>query len=83
MSRSQTHRAAFAAFSVCALLAFILVGSNVAAENSANEARRVASIIRIAPAAPVFDEKERLSELAQRRGRDLTSRCVAIPSRPI
>src|SRR6266850_1749899 len=69
MSRSQTHRAAFAAFSVCVLLAFILLGFNVAAKNSANEARRVASIIRIAPAAPVFDEKERLSELSQRRAR--------------
>lgn len=69
MSRSQIHRSAFAAFSVCALLAFISLGSKVAAESSANEARRVASIIRIAPAAPVFDEKERLSELAQRRAR--------------
>jgi Xaa-Pro aminopeptidase len=41
----------------------------VGAENPANEARRVASVIRIAPAAPLFDEKERLSELAQRRAR--------------
>ena len=69
MSRSQTHHAAFAASSVCALLAFISLASNVAAEYSANEARRIASIIRIAPAAPVFDEKERLSELTQRRAR--------------
>ena len=69
MSRSQTHRAAVAAFSVCALLALTSLGSKVTAENSANEPRRVASIIRIAPAPPLFDEKERLSELAQRRAR--------------
>src|SRR6266851_3250021 len=69
MSRSQTHRAAVAAFSVCALLAFTSFGSKVTAENRANEPRRVASIIRIAPAPPLFDEKERLSELAQRRAR--------------
>jgi len=31
--------------------------------------RRVASNIRVAPPAPVFDEKERLAELAQRRAR--------------
>jgi Xaa-Pro aminopeptidase len=69
MSRSQNHRAAFAAFWVCALLVFISLGSKVTAESSANETRRVASIIRTTPAPPLFTEKERLSELAGRRAR--------------
>jgi Xaa-Pro aminopeptidase len=69
MSKTQNTRAAFAAFSVCAMLTLISLGSKVAAENGKNDARRVASIIRITPAAPLFDEKERLSELAQRRAR--------------
>ena len=67
MSKSHNMGVAFAAFSVCALLAIASVKSpGVSAEN---EVRRVASTIRVAPPAPVFDEKERLAELGQRRAR--------------
>ena len=51
----------------CALVAFLLnptVGL-VAGERSSESAK--SSVIRIAPPAPVFDEKTRLAELASRR----------------
>ena len=66
MSRFQTMRVTFAALSVCALSFCISLSTSATGEN---EARRVASIIRVAPVAPRFDEKERLAELAQRRAR--------------
>ena len=66
MSRFQTIRVTFAALSVCALFVSISLSTGATGEN---EARRVASIIRVAPVAPRFDEKERLAELAQRRAR--------------
>ncbi len=66
MSRFQTIRITFAALSVCALFVSISLSTGATGEN---EARRVASIIRVAPVAPRFDEKERLAELAQRRAR--------------
>ena len=67
MSKSHNMHIALAAFSVCALLAIASVKSS--GVNAENEVRRVASIIRVAPPAPVFDEKERLAELGQRRAR--------------
>ena len=49
------------------LTVLVLAGSGlgVYAENESP----IPSVIRIAPAAPVFDEKDRLAELAQRRAR--------------
>ena len=49
---------------VMAVLAVAASGLTVRGEKSA-----IPSVIRIAPAAPVFDDKERLAELAQRRSR--------------
>jgi Xaa-Pro aminopeptidase len=67
MSKSQKRRISFVVFSACALVALItLHSSSVDAEN---EVRRVASIIRMTPPAPVFDEKDRQTELGQRRAR--------------
>ena len=67
MRKSHNIRFACAALSVCALLVIASVkSSGVRAEN---ELRRTASTIRVTPAAPVFDEKERLTELGQRRAR--------------
>jgi len=67
MRKFHNIRVAYAALSVCALLAIASFSSSgVRAEN---EVRRVASTIRVTPPAPVFDEKERLAELGQRRAR--------------
>jgi len=64
MSKSMKFRVVFAAIGVCATLAVVMpAGSGVSAESKKN----VAPIIRVTPAAPVFDEKERLAELSQRR----------------
>src|SRR5437867_5834942 len=66
MSKSTKIRVVSAAFAICAALAVLAPGSfRVRAESK----RQIASVIRITPAAPVFDEKERLAELAQRRAR--------------
>src|SRR6267142_4000174 len=65
MRKSHNIRVAGAAFSVCALLAIAsFKSSGVRAEN---ELRRVSLTIRVTPPAPVFDEKERVAELTQRR----------------
>src|SRR6267142_2826464 len=67
MRKSHNIRVAGAAFSVCALLAIAsFKSSGVRAEN---ELRRVSLTIRVTPPAPVFDEKERVAELTQRRAR--------------
>src|ERR1043166_6940434 len=50
---------------VTTIVALSASGFRVYAEKKA----AIPSVIRIAPAAPVFDEKERLAELAQRRSR--------------
>ena len=66
MSPQRSIRVLLAAFAACVVLALIPSGRlAVRAEGE----RRVASNIRVAPPAPVFDEKERLAELAQRRAR--------------
>src|SRR6266496_4093813 len=65
MSKSRNTCVAFAALSICAMVALFLPATlSVRAET---EARRVAPMVRIAPPAPVFNEKERLAELARRR----------------
>jgi Xaa-Pro aminopeptidase len=56
----------FGVIAVCAALAVLLPGSSGA---HAESKKQTASVIRVAPPAPVFDEKERLAELAQRRAR--------------
>ena len=66
MSPQRSIRVLLAVFATCVVLALVSPGRfGVQAEVE----RRVASNIRIAPPAPVFDEKERLAELAQRRAR--------------
>jgi len=66
MSPQRSIRVLLAAFAACVVLALIPSGRlAVRAEGE----RRVPSNIRVAPPAPVFDEKERLAELAQRRAR--------------
>jgi len=66
MSPQRSIRVVLPIFAACVMLALIspsLLGVRAEAE------RRVAPNIRVAPPAPVFDEKERLAELAQRRAR--------------
>lgn len=66
MSKSLKLRLFFAVIALSATAALLLpLSLGVQAESK----RQVAPIIRIAPPAPVFDEKERLAELAQRRAR--------------
>src|SRR6266850_1413503 len=67
MRKSHNIRVACAAFSVFALLA--IASFNSSGVRAENELRHVASTIRVTPPAPVFDEKERLAELNQRRAR--------------
>jgi Xaa-Pro aminopeptidase len=72
MKKSKNTRVLFVLLAVCALLA-LLAPVDVAvraksARNASNE-RPVAPNIRITPPAPVFDRKERVAELIQRRER--------------
>jgi Xaa-Pro aminopeptidase len=64
MRKSQTMRLSIATLVICASLA--LLSPAASGVRVINE-KSVASIIRLTPPAPVFDNKERLSELAQRR----------------
>ena len=66
MSKTKTTRVAVALFAVCASLA-LLKPVNVPVVAKAE--RSVAPNIRITPPAPVFTDKERVAELAQRRER--------------
>jgi Xaa-Pro aminopeptidase len=66
MSKSRSTRVAFAVLALCAALA-MLNPANVSV--GAKGERSVAPNIRIAPPAPVFDTKERVAELTQRRQR--------------
>lgn len=66
MCKSTKIRVVFGVIAVCAALAVLLPGSSGA---HAESKKQTASVIRVAPPAPVFDEKERLAELAQRRAR--------------
>jgi Xaa-Pro aminopeptidase len=66
MRKSNTKRVAFALLAACASVAMLNpAGASVAARAE----RAVASNIRITPPAPVFNDKDRLAELAQRRER--------------
>src|SRR4030095_13087489 len=66
MSKSTKIRVFFVVFAVCATLVVVMSGGlGVRAESK----KLVPPVIRITPATPVFDEKERLAELAQRRAR--------------
>jgi Xaa-Pro aminopeptidase len=55
-------------FLVCAVWALTFVSLSDPPARAAIE-RKSSSVVRTTPAAPVFDEKERLAELAQRRSR--------------
>ena len=65
MSKSIKIRLLFSAIAICATVA-ILFSNGVGARA---EVTPVAPVIRLTPPSPVFDEKERLTELAQRRAR--------------
>jgi Xaa-Pro aminopeptidase len=66
MRKSNTKRVAFALLAACASLAML---SPAGVSVGAKAERPVASNIRITPPAPVFDDKERVAELLQRRER--------------
>ena len=66
MSKLRSMRAAFVLLALCASLA-MLNPANVSVRATAE--RTVAPNIRITPPAPVFDNKERVAELMQRRQR--------------
>jgi len=66
MKKSIKLRLVIASLTISATFAVLTSGSfGVRAESR----KQVASVIRITPPAPVFDQKERLAELAQRRAR--------------
>jgi len=66
MKKSIKLRLVIASLTISATFAVLASGSfGVRAESR----KQVASVIRITPPAPVFDQKERLAELAQRRAR--------------
>jgi Xaa-Pro aminopeptidase len=66
MSKSKTTRILFVLLAVCVSLVMLVpAGVSVRARND----RPVASNIRLAPPAPVFDDKERVAELVRRRER--------------
>lgn len=66
MSRSNSARLAFA---LLALFAWLAMLNPAAVSVGAKSERPVAPNIRITPPAPVFDQKERVTELMQRRER--------------
>src|SRR5215203_1399953 len=66
MRKLKTTRVTFVLVVVCASLA-VLAPANVLV--GANAERPVPSNIRLTPPAPVFDDKERVAELMQRRER--------------
>lgn len=64
MKKSKTTRVAFVLLAVCVSLVLLNpAGFSVRAESE----RHLASNIRLTPPPPVFDDKERIAELAQRR----------------
>jgi Xaa-Pro aminopeptidase len=66
MNKATKLRVVFAMFALCAALVLVISGGpGVRAETK----RATPRVIRITPPAPVFDQKERLAELAQRRDR--------------
>jgi Xaa-Pro aminopeptidase len=64
--KSRTTPVTFALLALCALFAML---SPASVSVSAKPERTVAPNIRITPPAPVFDDKERVAELMQRRQR--------------
>ena len=66
MRKSNTTRVAFALFALCAALA---LANPASVSVRATAERPAAPNIRITPPAPVFDQKERVGELIQRRER--------------
>ena len=71
MKNLSTTRAPFAFTLLGAFVLATLVGTSVTISTAAmpSAARETSSPIRITPPAPVFDQKERLAELASRRAR--------------
>ena len=66
MTKMRSIRVSFALLSVCAVIALLSpAGVAVRAKNEPS----VPANVRITPPAPVFDDKERVAELAQRRER--------------
>src|SRR5678816_1536816 len=71
MKKLLTTRALFALTLLGAIILATLFGSSVTTSTAAapSAVREPSSPIRITPPAPVFDQKERLAELASRRAR--------------
>ena len=66
MSKPTKINVVFVVFAICATLVVVMSGGlGVHAEGT----KLIPPVIRITPATPVFDEKERLAELGQRRAR--------------
>ena len=64
MTKTRSIRVSYALLSVCALIALLsLAGVGARAKNEPP----VPANVRITPPAPVFDDKERVAELTQRR----------------
>jgi len=69
MSKSINTRVVFVLLAVCASLAMLNPAAVAVSAKSARNERPLAPNIRITPPAPVFDNKERVAELMQRRER--------------
>jgi len=65
MKRAGTLRVSLMALALMIAVAALTTSLKL----NASAEKSLASVIRVTPAAPVFDDKERLAELAQRRGR--------------
>ena len=67
----RAARIIFLFTALCLLLVATVApaGVSVRATNATSDSRRAAPNVRVAPAAPVFNDKDRLAELAQRRER--------------
>src|ERR1043166_1316956 len=66
MRKSNSIRVAFALFAVCVCMALL---SSLGVAVRATSETAAPSNIRVTPPAPVFDDKERVAELVQRRER--------------
>ena len=69
MKKSKNTRVVFVLLAICALLAMLAPADVAVRAKSARNERPVAPNIRLTPPAPVFDSKERVAELMQRRER--------------
>ena len=71
MKVSRATRIVFVLLAICIAIVVLVApaGVSVRATNASSDSRRAASNIRLAPPAPVFNDKDRVAELVQRRER--------------